>query len=382
MKLKLYSLLFMVAAAGMVSCKTAGKLYEKGNYDEAVELAAKKLQKKPGDPELTAVIRDAYRYAVDDHENRIREYGQSSNDLKWEWIYNEYLSLQRLYDAIFRVPSVFDLVAPVDYSSYIVTYREKAGENRYERGIAFMQRYDKQSYRNAYREFQAALRFLPGDVGVIQKMDEAWEYAVTNVVILPMQQQGGYVYSSYTVGGQNLDDQLLRNLQYNSGSEFVRFYSAWDARNRGIRVDRELGIRLLDAHIGRPYETSTSRKVTKEVVVKETVYKPDSVVKEYAKVQATVIKTRRTLNSRAIMEITLRDEQGRWVWSDRLNGDHSWATEFHTYTGDKRALGETDIQLIERRREFAPTESEIMRHILDDIQQNSLYRIRNYFNRT
>lgn len=382
MKLKLYSLLFMVAAAGMVSCKTAGKLYEKGNYDEAVELAAKKLQKKPGDPELTAVIRDAYRYAVDDHENRIREYGQSSNDLKWEWIYNEYLSLQRLYDAIFRVPSVFDLMAPVDYSSYIVTYREKAGENRYERGIAFMQRYDKQSYRNAYREFQAALRFLPGDVGVIQKMDEAWEYAVTNVVILPMQQQGGYVYSSYTVGGQNLDDQLLRNLQYNSGSEFVRFYSAWDARNRGIRVDRELGIRLLDAHIGRPYETSTSRKVTKEVVVKETVYKPDSVVKEYAKVQATVIKTRRTLNSRAIMEITLRDEQGRWVWSDRLNGDHSWATEFHTYTGDKRALGETDIQLIERRREFAPTESEIMRHILDDIQQNSLYRIRNYFNRT
>jgi len=382
MKLKLYSLLFMVAAAAMVSCKTAGKLYEKGNYDEAVEIAAKKLQKRPGDPELTAVIRDAYRYAVDDHENRIREYGQSSNDLKWEWIYNEYLSLQRLYDAIFRVPSVFDLVAPVDYSSYIVTYRERAGENRYERGIAFMQRYDKQSYRNAYREFQAALRFLPGDVGVIQKMDEAWEYAVTNVVILPMQQQGGYVYSSYTVGGQNLDDQLLRNLQYNSGSEFVRFYSAWDARNRGVRVDRELGIRLLDVHIGRPYETSTSRKVTKEVVVKETVYKPDSVVKEYAKVQATVIKTRRTLNSQAVMEITLRDEQGRWVWSDRLNGDHSWATEFHTYTGDKRALGETDIQLIERRREFAPTESEIMRHILDDIQQNSLYRIRNYFNRT
>lgn len=74
-------------------------------------------------------------------------------------MYNEYVSLQRMYDAIYKVPAVFDLVKPMNYSSYIITYSEKAGElgGIYDRGIAFMQRYDKQSYRNAYREFQAAL---------------------------------------------------------------------------------------------------------------------------------------------------------------------------------------------------------------------------------
>ena len=45
MKSKLYILLFASISILAFSCKTASKLYEKGNYDEAVELAAKKLQK-------------------------------------------------------------------------------------------------------------------------------------------------------------------------------------------------------------------------------------------------------------------------------------------------------------------------------------------------
>jgi len=40
MKLKLYSLIILSAVTLLFGCKTAGKLYQKGNYDEAVELAA------------------------------------------------------------------------------------------------------------------------------------------------------------------------------------------------------------------------------------------------------------------------------------------------------------------------------------------------------
>ena len=73
----------------MFSCKSAEKLYNQGNYDEAVELAAKKLQKKPGNAELIEVLQNAYRYAVADHESRIRNYSNSYSDLKWENIYGE-----------------------------------------------------------------------------------------------------------------------------------------------------------------------------------------------------------------------------------------------------------------------------------------------------
>lgn len=377
MKPKRYTSLFIVIISlGLFSCKTASKMYEKGNYDEAVELAAKKLQKDPNDPKLLNIIRNAYEYAVNDHESRISDYSASGNDLKWEWIYNEYVSLQKMYDAIYRVPSVLDIIQPVDYTSYLVTYSEKAGMARYDRGIAFMQRYDKQSYRNAYREFQAALRFLPGDVASMQKRDEAFEYAVTNIVMLPLHQQGGYIYSSYRLGSANVDDQLIRDLQYNSGNEFVRYYSAWDARSRNIRADLEIDMRLATMDIGRTYDQHSKRKVSKEIVVKETVYRPDSVVKEYARVTAEITSTKRTMNSSAVMQITARDMNGRRVWGEQVSSDHYWSTEFATFTGDERALSDADKQLINRRREFAPTDPAVLECLLEELRNAAVYRVR------
>lgn len=381
MTLKLYTLLISGISLLMVSCKTASKMYEKGNYDQAVELAAKKLQKDPNDPKLLDIIQNAYRYAVNDHETRIRNNAASSNELKWEWMYNEYVSLQKMYDAIYKVPQVYNLVNPVDYSSYLVTYAEKAGDIRFDRGIAFLQQNDKQSFKNAYHEFQAALGFKPGDIGISQKINEAYDLAVTNVVILPMQLDGGFVYSSYTVGGNNFDDQLVRNLQYNSGNEFVKFYSAWDARSKNIRVDQQLDMRLASIDIGRYHDSRNTRKVSKEIVVKETVYKPDSVVKQYAKVFADITTTRRTMNSNAILQVSVRDENGRWLWNDSFTGEHNWSTEFATYTGDARALSDADKQILDRRKEFAPSDNEIMKCMLDQISSNALYQIRNYFNR-
>src|SRR6185369_13082243 len=156
-------------------------------------LAAKKLQKDPDDPKLLDIIRSSYSYAVNDHESQIQNDASNNNELKYEYMYNEYVSLQKMYDAIYKVPSVYEIVKPVDYSSYVVTYSEKAADVRYDRGMAFMQRYDKQSYKNAYHEFQAALSFKPNDRDAMQKRDEAYDYAVTNVIVLPMQQNGGYV---------------------------------------------------------------------------------------------------------------------------------------------------------------------------------------------
>src|SRR5687767_5211782 len=110
MKPKLYLLFLTALMIFLASCRTAKKMYEKGNYDEAVELAAKKLQKDPDDPKLLAIIRDAYSYAEQDHLTSIRNHEESINELKWEWMYNDYADLQRMHDAIYKVPSVYRIV--------------------------------------------------------------------------------------------------------------------------------------------------------------------------------------------------------------------------------------------------------------------------------
>ena len=42
---KIYTLVTLGFVLLVAGCKTASKLYDKGNYDEAVQLAVKKLQK-------------------------------------------------------------------------------------------------------------------------------------------------------------------------------------------------------------------------------------------------------------------------------------------------------------------------------------------------
>jgi hypothetical protein len=355
-------------------------MYQKGNYDEAVELAAKKLQKKPNDPELISIIRESYRYAQQDHASRINALSASSNELKWEQLYSEYASLQRMYDAIYKVPAVYELVHPLDYSSLLVTYAEKAADTRFDRGLSIMEHAgDKQGYRQAYREFQVALQYRPGDRDITMKKDEAYEYAVTNIAVLPVQQNGGYFYSSYTVGRDNIDDKILRDLQFSSGNEFVKFYSLWNAESQHIRIDQELEMQMTNADIGRYYDTRSTRKVSKEVVIKETVYRPDSVVRQYGKVFAEITTTHRVLNASAILQVTVRDNRGRWIWDDDIPSSYKWSTDFSSFTGDERALSDADKQLVERRKEFAPTDAEVMRCLTEQLTNDASSRLRSHF---
>ena len=212
-------------------------------------------------------------------------------------------------------------------------------------------------------------------------MNEAYDYAVTNVVILPIQQYRGYVYNTYTPGGNNLDDEILNSLRFNSTDEFLKFYSAWDARARNIRTDMVVDMQMATLHLGRFNDHRTTRKVSREVVVKETVIRPDSIVKEYARVHAEITTTRRTMNSDAILRVNVKDGDGRWLWNQNFNAVHAWSTEFASYTGDTRALSAEDKALVNRRPETEPSEHEIMRCLLEDIKRNAENGLRNYFAR-
>ena len=380
MKLKLYSLLIFFSALLLFSCKTAEKLYQQGRYDEAVELAAKKLQKKPGDAKLTDVLQNAYRFAVEDHESRIRNHSNSNSDMRWEYIYQEYLQLQRLYESIRRSPSVFDIVQPTDYSSYISTYKEEAGNARYEKGLELLDQNSKASSRQAYYEFQKALDLKPGDLSIKQKIEESYANAVTNVIVLPLTRYG-YQYSSYNFDYNNFNYDLLRYLNNNNKSQFVRYYQQTAPASQGIRTDYAVDMRFSDVNIGRYRDQRSFREVSRQVVAKEIVIKKDSVIKEYITVKAKITTTTRTIQADGLLQATVRDYNNRWIWSDTYRGDYGWTYSFATYTGDERALSDEDKKIINQREQWPPSNDEIIRIIMTDIQRKTECGISDYFNR-
>src|SRR6185369_7268677 len=377
---KIYFLLFIAVGTWLASCKSASKLYQKGNYDEAVQVAVKKLQKDPNDPKLKSVVQDAYRYAVTDHESRIRNYSSMDNEMKWEWMYNEYSDLQSLHNVIFKAPSVYELVRPKDYSSDINANASKASDVHYNRGMELMNDNNKQSFKNAYREFKAAISFKPGDANIQRRINEAYDAALTVVAIVPVDNYG-FQFASYNYQLQNFDNDIIRILQNNTGNEFVKFYSTWETQRLNIVPDEIVEMHFSQINIGRINDNYSTREVSKDVVVKETVYKPDSVIKQYAKVKAIVTTTQRTMSSQGILSINVRDNKGRALWSDNVVGNSSWSTSFSSYTGDERALTDEDRTSVNQTLDTPPREQDIVKCIQEGIYSDLIYKVRSYYSR-
>ena len=380
---KLYSLLF-VSLFYLGACKTATKAYDKGDYNNAIELAIKKLQKDPSDGETKALLQNAYRFAVDEHQDKIRILSNSTDDSRFEKIYAEYNYLQSLYVKLRQFPAL-SFVKATDYSSYVETYKGKAADVHYQKGLALMEGGEKDDYRRAYISFKNALRYRSGDAEIRKKMEEAYDLAVVNIIVQPINEYyggGGYNYtSSYLI--KNFENDIIRGLRSQTNNEFVKFYSEWDARSKDVVPDELLDMRLGRMEIGRPYDQTQTRTVSKDVVIKEIVYKPDSVVKQYGKVQAQITTTRRTLVSTGDLHVTSRNNKGLVLWTDIFRGEHTWEVEFATFRGDERALSESDKVLLNNNQNnrITPREEEITEAIMRQIQTEMNYRIRNHYNR-
>src|SRR5215216_6091784 len=333
------------------SCKTANKSYQKGDYTNAIELGVKKLQKDPNDYETRELVKNSYTYTVNEHEDQIRILSNSKSDTRFEKIYAEYASLQRLYETIRQSPAATQAVKPKDYSDFLETYRDKAAEAHLEKANKWMDEGTKAAYREAYKEFNSALYYRPDDFELKRKRDTAYDAALTKVVVAEMQKYGGYQYgSSYQM--QNFQRDVIRTLTHNMNNDFVKFYNEYEARTSDIEPDQIMELNLSRINLGQPFDQKSTKEVSKEVVVKEIVYKPDSVVKQYGTVRAKITTTKRTLLSQGDLFITVKDTKGRVIWNDRFTGEHRWQTEFATYTGDERALGDSDKQALNNNNNY------------------------------
>lgn len=378
---KFYILLLSFSLT-LIACKSASKAYDEGNFTNAIELAIKKLQKNPNDGEIKALAKNAYANAVNNHQDNIRSLSNSTNDDRFGKLYNEYLQLQKLYSLVRSQPSLTNFLRPVDYADYVETYANKSAEIHYQKGLTLLNENNKTAFREAYNEFKTALRYTPGDNVIQKKSEEAYQAAVINVVVLSMDQNyGSYRYSSsYEL--RNFEVDIIRNLRYQLHNDFVQLYTEWDAKSRNVEPDEILEMRFGRLDIGRPYDQTQTRNVSKEIVVREVVYKPDSVVKQYGTVNAQIITTRRNMISEGDLYLSVRDARGRVVWNDIFRGEHRWQTEFATYRGDERALSQNDRTLLNRNRNDyeAPREDDIIKEIFREIQNDMSYRLRNYYN--
>ena len=79
--------------------------------------------------------------------------------------------------------------------------------------------------------------------------------------------------------------------------------------------------------------------------------------------------------------VTSREPRGKILWSDNLRSEHQWRTEFSTYTGDERALSDSDKNQLNKKDQRTPNQENIANDLLNKLQSDLSYKLRNYYNR-
>lgn len=357
------------------ACRSTQKLYDKGQYDKAYYSAVSDLKKNPSNESALHLLPDSYKEASARYEQDI-EIAKGSRDRKIDnlgIIYDSYQSLQKLYDTFINSAIQSNSFSPRNYSSELETAAQHAASAQYNRGLALLNHNDRISARKAYDCLSKADSYVPGYKDVIIKKQQAYDAAITNIVVNKTEQRFGY----YSINGSFFESDILWNLNSIGSGGFYKFYSINDGQSRDIRVDEYIDLNMYDIWFSNLATNQYSYAVSKQIQARSDKMANSSGT---ITVSATVTVTRRVINSKAVLDYRITDAaSGRIITSDRIPAQYTWESLTGKYTGDPRALSAKDNAIINGSYNSRPGYDELYRELTRQILTQFNFRMRDIY---
>jgi len=118
----------IIAFTLLVGCKSSKKQLEKGNYDAALQQAAKQIKKNPGKFEEVDTFNDAYRIAYAKDNGEVIRLMKSGNPSIWSEVYAIYIRMNKRQELAASLPPVGINYEERDFSEDIKEAKNKATE--------------------------------------------------------------------------------------------------------------------------------------------------------------------------------------------------------------------------------------------------------------
>src|SRR5437868_2978050 len=362
MKLIFYSLLTLAVLA---SCSSTKKDYlSRPDEDRTLFDVVKALSKHPNDSNAIKALPVLYPIAQTRHLDKISRYKNESGLNTLDKIVDEYTVLQKMYDVITADATSSRLVSPTNYQNQLYDAKQQAADEYYSEGLAMLDKEGRDNAKRAWTYFSKADKFIPGFKDAKAKMDEAYQNAIVNVVINPVTDNSFYFNTGWGNAGYNYSHEyfqqtMIRELGGTNATRYpARFYSDWDARRENIKPDWVIDLTLRYLDIPRPASYNYVRTSTKSVEAG----KDTSGHTIYQSVSATVSITRMSFTARGQMQVEITDVASRKIISNHTySDDYSWQEEHADYSGDSRALSQSDWDMLSNRRYYdQPTKEDVL----------------------
>lgn len=364
---RIYTLIVILAL--LASCKSNKNYLERNDEDKALQDAIKKLNKSSDDEKALEAIPILYKSVSATHLERIKSYQQSKDLNRWDKILKEYTALQNAYENIIESAPAFRLVSPTSYATEILNTKQKAAQEYYDLGIVSLNKPGRENAKKAYAYFKRSDKYEPGFKDAAQQMKNAYENAIVNVVVNPVQDNSFFFNSGWGNAGYNYSNEyfqqsLVRDLRANEERYAAYFYTDWEARRENIKPDWVIDLRLRNMDIPSPQRNSYSRNSSAQIEIgTDTSGRPVTRT-----VYATLQVIKASFQARADMEVMVKDlVTGKTILNNTYRDDFRWQEETATYSGDSRALSAADWQLINNNGFNTPTKDQILQQLYSRI---------------
>jgi hypothetical protein len=366
MKYIFYTLVSLIVLAG---CGTTNKDYlSRSDNDKTLFDAIKTLKKRNGDTTALSALPVLYNLAQQRNLRKINSYSSSNNIDRWDKMISAYGTLQEMHDAIVENDAASRVANPVNYQQTIYDLKQQAAADYYSTASDFLNRPGRDDAKKAYNYYKKADKLVTGYQDSKLKMEEAYQNAIVNVVINPVQDNSyffntGWGNSGYNYSNEYFQQTLVRELKGINSSRYpARFYTDWEARRDNVQPDWEVNLTLKNMYIPRPQNYVYSRNASQQIEVG----RDTSGKTIYRTVYATINITKQSFTARADMEINITDVSTlKNITYNTFSEDYRWEEEHATYNGDSRALNANDWAIINNSYYNEPRKEDVL---------NELYR--------
>ena len=355
-----YILLFTALLS--ISCnsvKRTQKFVAQGNYNQAIELAVKKLQKDKDAKEYDAHIRlleEAFLKAKDEDSRHIAFLKKENSPRGAKEIYYTYLNLRARQDLIRPLLPLYSNEMGrkanfvfTDYTNDILAAKEAYIQALYQEAIVYMQHNTKKDYRSAFNVLCELDEVQPNYRDVHQLRDDA-HFRGTDFVFVTLNNHTGQFIPF------RLEQDLLDFNTYGLDDFWTEYHGQ---RENGINYD--LGIDLNFQTIQISPERISDRQYTRNQRIKDGFdYRRDRAGNIVRDSLGNPIKIDKFINVSAQITITTQQKSvfvgGTVVYKDLnkrrqlnsfpLSSEFVFENAFAIFRGDERALTADDRRLL------------------------------------
>ncbi len=339
-------------------CYSAQKSYERGDYDTAITLAAKKLRKKPDDQKTIDILVNSWEIANRvDKEDLNRQLSSSNPD--WEKVFIIYTRLDNRQRIVMQLPKLKPSNPQTDvdfkfedYGSALNNAKQNAIQNLSNKGDEALNKGGRFNARAAYDYYMKAYGYDNSNSYLKTKADNAFMMGLTHVLVQ-------LAPSGQVSLPENFVKQTLDKKWTNLESNWLRLHNIFQG-NFAYHYYVDVMINAVTVSPERVAETSYVE--TKKIEDGwEYIKNPDGSVKTdsagnklkqpvYRDITANVRKFTMTKDAtvNGITVIYGIDSDKKYA-NDAIYGTFSFNYSYATATGDSRALSKTSQDLVNKK---------------------------------